>query len=184
MTERWLPCPGYEETHKVSDFGNVMSLERDVSSCHGSTARRMSRMMKPDLSSKYPRVQLKTRGPKVSIHRLVATAFIGPPPKSDSQVNHIDGVKTNNRATNLEWVSCSENIRHSFARGLSASKKGPNNPMSMPLYVYDGSGTMQFFPSTRCASEFLGASVKTIDNHIRSYGGRYKGLTLTRSPID
>lgn len=51
------------------------------------------------------------------VHRLVAQEFIE---NADnlSTVNHIDGVKTNNRATNLEWMSVSDNLKHAYAMGL------------------------------------------------------------------
>ena len=183
MTEKWIPCPGYETTHLISNHGRVMSQERDVASCYGSTIRRKARLMKLDTSSQYARIQLRARGPKLSVHRLVAEAFIGPAPDANTQVNHIDGKKTNNRDTNLEWVSCSENIRHSFANGLSINKKGPDNPLSKPLYLYNEGKLLRSFASTRCASEFFGTSMKTIDNHLRSFGGRYKGFVLTREAM-
>jgi hypothetical protein len=59
------------------------------------------------------------------VHRIVAGAFLGLP-LPNQQVNHRDGVKTNNDATNLEWVTSSQNNRHAHATGLNHnnSEKG------------------------------------------------------------
>ena len=53
------------------------------------------------------------RPSNVKVHRLVAAAFIGPIPEG-MQVNHINGVKHDNRVENLEIVTLADNIRHSF----------------------------------------------------------------------
>lgn len=50
------------------------------------------------------------------VHRVVATAFIGDPPKGH-QVNHKDSDRANNQSLNLEWVSCSDNHRHAIQKG-------------------------------------------------------------------
>lgn len=48
------------------------------------------------------------------VHRLVAEAFIGPAPSPSHEINHKNGIKHDNRAANLEWVTKSENMRHRF----------------------------------------------------------------------
>jgi len=60
------------------------------------------------------------------IHVLVLENFIGK--KDGFQVNHINGIKTDNRLENLEWVTPSENRKHAFNIGLD-SNKGENHPM-------------------------------------------------------
>lgn len=52
------------------------------------------------------------------LHRVVAELFIG---KSTLQVNHKDGNKANNAVTNLEYLTCKENIRHAIESGLRAA---------------------------------------------------------------
>ncbi len=64
----------------------------------------------------YPSINGKDRPMKV--HRLVAKAFL-PNPDNKPQVNHIDGVKTNNKIDNLEWVTQAENNAHAWLTGLN-----------------------------------------------------------------
>jgi hypothetical protein len=47
-------------------------------------------------------------------HRLIAEAFLGPPPTSKHQTNHKNGDRSDNRVENLEWTTCSENHLHKF----------------------------------------------------------------------
>ena len=68
---------------------------------------------------------------RVSVHVMVAETFIGPKPTSNHQVDHIDGDKTNNNVTNLEWVTPSENIERAFKTGLKSAVKGVDHPVSV-----------------------------------------------------
>lgn len=76
----------------------------------------------------YEEVQFKVNGKRktVKVHRLVAEMFCN---KSSENlvVNHVDGDKTNNTSTNLEWVTQLENVRHARDSGLTPSLKGELN---------------------------------------------------------
>jgi len=63
-----------------------------------------------------------------TVHRLVAFAFLGPPPTSDHEINHIDGDRTNNRVTNLEWVTRQENAVH--AHQILGKGIGETHPLA------------------------------------------------------
>lgn len=103
MTEEWREIPGTD--YSVSNEGRVMSRK------YGR-----EKVMGTPHSGKYPHGHMWVGGVKIAfqVHRLVAEAFIGPPPTPEHQVNHKDGVKSNNSIGNLEWVTCGENHKHRY----------------------------------------------------------------------
>jgi hypothetical protein len=114
--EEWRAVPGYEGWYEVSSMGNM----RRVGPIKG---RPVCRELRPATSGReYKHVGLRKGGSKkvFNVHRLVAIAFLGPPPTPKHQINHIDGNKLNNNVSNLEWVTSAENEAHAARMGLKA----------------------------------------------------------------
>lgn len=120
MNEQWRPVVGYEDRYEVSDAGRVKGLQ-------GRWGR--GGMLKPNPSGKgYQVVGLynATGETKTYVHRLVLITFVGEPLDGQTQCNHKNGDKTDNRLVNLEWVSPLENIRHAIGTlGHSPARSNP-----------------------------------------------------------
>lgn len=106
--EEWKAVPDFTGLYEVSDQGRVRSVRLN-------RRTRPGLILKPRPSNQgYLRVRLYRPGGfrgDFLIHRLVATAFIGAP-APDLVVNHKNGIRVDNRAENLEWVTRSENQLH------------------------------------------------------------------------
>lgn len=133
-TEIWLPIPDYEHAYAVSNLGRV---KRTVTVRNSKAGH----ILKPKTcDGRYAYLHLRKDGQskQVVVHRLVAAAFIGPRPKGQ-EINHIDGNGFNNRPNNLEYVTHSENMKHSYTAGLCSGRDGNYNPnRTGPRYVPKG----------------------------------------------
>lgn len=127
MDEIWIDVEGFEGLYQVSNLGRVKSLDRTEWSVRNNSPRKRSgRMLKPSKNNRgYEYVDFYKDGKpeRMTVHRIVAIAFLSNPGKRET-VNHIDGIKANNRAVNLEWMTLSENINHAYKTGLK--DKGVN----------------------------------------------------------
>lgn len=123
-SEQWRDIPGYEGLYQISDLGSVKSLPAP-----GKGRKNTGRILKPAHVAGYFYVNLCKNGSKrFSIHALVALVFIGERPQ-DYDVNHKNGDKTDNRLINLEYVTRSDNIQHSF-HVLKRHPVGESHPNS------------------------------------------------------
>ena len=106
--EIWRDISGYKGKYQVSNFARVKSFHKGK-----------VRILKPEMTKGYLRISLYKNGKTklYFVHILVARAFI-PNPDKKPFVNHVDGNKLNNNASNLEWVTASENQQHAIKLGL------------------------------------------------------------------
>lgn len=118
--EVWLPILGFRGRYEVSNFGRVRGL---------------TAILKPSINNcGYLNVGLcldRIRKTK-KVHRLVAAAFL-PNPENKPQVNHKDGDKSNNKASNLEWATKSENELHAYSTGLKIKLRPGDRPENIKL---------------------------------------------------
>jgi len=114
MTEQWRAIEDFPD-YEVSDQGRVRRATP------GGNNTWVGRILTPSMggNSGYPHVQLHRNGRQHghTVHSLVATAFIGPRPPGH-QINHKNGIKTDNCVENLEYVTPQENVDHAVSLGL------------------------------------------------------------------
>lgn len=131
MKEIWKDIEGYEELYQVSNLGRIKALRKRVhkiikgKECYPLCREKILKISNHNRNG-YLKINItKNNIPKTyEIHRLVAQAFIANQ-NNLPQVNHKNGIKTDNRVENLEWVTVSQNHKHAFENGLKkpTSKK-------------------------------------------------------------
>ena len=126
--EEWRGIPDYEGYYEVSNLGRVRSVERLVPHARHGLTKQQSKILRPAITDGYYKVALSMdrRLRSFRVHRLVAQAFIDNPSELP-EVNHKDGDKLNNNASNLEWCTHAQNIQHAFDNGLAIALRGATN---------------------------------------------------------
>jgi len=113
----------------------------------------------------YPVLNLYSNGfsKQEYIHRLVAKTFI-PNPENKRTVNHIDGIKTNNHVSNLEWATDSENIKHAYDNGLNNQPKLHTEDELLNLYerFKTGESFDEIAKSINCATSAITVNLRKL----------------------
>lgn len=169
--EQWKVVEGTHGALEVSSLGRVKSNLRD------------GRILKTQPDRKgYQRLRMTIKRERYSfkLHRLVAQAFI-PNPENKPQVNHIDGNKSNNAASNLEWVSNKENAHHAIENDLwenvyAASIKTNTARMKPVVATSISTGEKLYFESVSAAEKVIGS--RHIVDVIKGKRCQAKGYTF------
>jgi hypothetical protein len=175
--EIWKDIPGYEGRYQVSDLGNVKSLDIVLLKRDGKKVTKKGKIKAFYIDSAgYKQVHLYMNGnaKHCKIHRLVADMFIKGK-KENLQVNHINGIKTDNRACNLEWVTQEENMKHAYSIGLQTPV---NNGLSKKIAVLKNGIQIKEFPSIRELCREMNLDRRTVRRVITGRINHYKGYTF------
>lgn len=174
--EIWKDIPDYESLYQVSNLGNVKSKTRKTKFGRGWKIYNEQLLKPQEDKDGYLRVSLSKENTKKRffIHRLVMIAFTVNE-RNLPVVNHIDGNKQNNKLTNLEWVTNSENDLHAFKTGLRKPTNGGTNKAVEQIDPVTGN-VIQTFDSIKLASESVDCTLQLISLACNGKVSKAKGF--------
>jgi hypothetical protein len=126
-----------EGLYEISDEGEVITLEKELPTPTAKFTLKERKSKGYKNKNGYLTFDFRRRGGKtLLVHRLVAEAFI-PNPENKTQVNHKNGIKTDNRVENLEWCNNGENQKHAFKNKLQKCEfQHPNSKLKYEDVIY------------------------------------------------
>lgn len=132
MQEIWKDIEGYEGIYRVSNLGRIYSYHSN-------------KILKQRVHNDYLYINLSKESSRKTFraHRLVAKAFVfNSNPSKNKIINHINCIKTDNRAENLEWCTPKENIQHAIKNNLRSGKRQKSSKIIKKIYQYNKKGEL------------------------------------------
>jgi hypothetical protein len=178
--EIWKDINGYDGVYQVSNYGRVRSNGTAVNMTSVKGKRYTVFTKKRILTQShtvegYLVVGLTKNGisKQYKVHRLIAEAFIQNP-KNKSTINHINGIKDDNRIENLEWCTSKENTQHAHATGLC----GINGRSKQVARIDEYGNTVEVFESALQAAKAIGhySSASNLSKVCRQGRGMWQGM--------
>jgi hypothetical protein len=116
--------PGYNGVYLASDKGDILSLNQ-----------KYGKLKLLDNGKGYKIVYLYRNGKRqmFRVHRIIAKLFV-PNPNNYTEVNHTKGIKSDNRASQLEWCTRQQNIKHALQTGLTKPICGANHHSAISVF--------------------------------------------------
>jgi hypothetical protein len=158
---------GYENHYSITPDGDVYTYKF-------GKIKKITPGIGKDLSrAQYCNISLSLNGTSktVRIHRIVAETFI-PNPDNKPCVNHINGIKTDNRVENLEWVNVKENAIH--ARDVLGIKRKQQNPLNRQKGFYSRKPILKLSLDGNLICEYRSITSAARENNI-------KGIQIIRA---
>ena len=160
MEEKWKSITGYKSLYQISNLGNV----RSISGLNGKYVSKPLAVRQDKYG--YLLVDLHKHGNRktLRVHRLVAREFVSGY-HQDYEVNHINGIKNDNRAANLEWNTKSQNQKHAFDTKLNVPKSGEEH-LNSKLSLRDVRKIREYYHSGRYSQKKLSQLFGVTQNNI------------------
>lgn len=177
------PIPGFEGSYEADDLGDIWSVARVLRRKDGSDYRVRARKLSPKLTKTgYSAVSLWVGGRHTTqlVHRLVLSAFTGQSQPASVQVNHINGIKTDNRVGNLEWCTAKENTAHAYStlgKKHVPMAKGDDSVIAKPIAGKDKGGNTVVRYGSMTAATKDGFTLPGISACVHGNQKTHRGLT-------
>lgn len=195
--ETWEDIIGFEGIYQVSDLGRVRSLDRVIPTLTRGNRHIKGKVLKLGYDKDgYRTISLRNKkiNKLAKVHRLVAETFL---PKVDGkyQIDHINGIRDDNRVENLRWCTNKENLNFPIAKGNrsnSIRNSYKNNPSlreqrskkfseiakKVPISVYKGNDLIGNFDTLTEAANKLGLKVVSVCACLHGRIKTIKGYTI------